>query len=144
MKKTVKLQYAAGKNSLFQQSFDEALAETAITNIIRLSQTPVLRRPEFLEEKEVQEIFYIFAKTISIVIDVVSIAMVIRMILSFFTPDPLESRVYMLSCYVTEPFIAPIRALMVHFNIGQDSPIDWAFFVTSILLGIIGSILPVI
>ena len=109
---------------------------------MRLSQTPVLRQPEFLEEKEVQEIFYIFAKTVSIVLDVVSIAMVIRMILSFFTPDPLENRVYMLSCYITEPFIAPIRALMVHFNIGQDSPIDWAFFVTSILLGIIGSILP--
>ncbi|MBQ8415036.1 MAG: YggT family protein [Clostridia bacterium] len=91
-----------------------------------------------------QEIFYIFAKTVSIALDVVSIAMLVRMILSFFTPDPMENRLYIISCYVTEPFIAPVRAIMVHFNIGQDSPIDWAFFATSILLGIIGSILPVI
>lgn len=91
-----------------------------------------------------QEILYIFAKTVALVLDVVSIAMLVRMILSFFAPDPTENRFYLISCYVTEPFIAPVRAVMVHFNIGQDSPIDWAFFVTSILLGIIGSFLPVI
>jgi uncharacterized protein YggT (Ycf19 family) len=70
--------------------------------------------------------------------------MLIRMILSLFAPDPTENRIYLISCYVTEPFIAPVRAIMVHFNILQDSPIDWAFFITSILIGIIGSILPVI
>lgn len=73
----------------------------------------------------------------------VSIAMLLRMILSLFV-DPMESKVYLISCYVTEPFIAPVRAIMIQLNIGQDSSIDWAFFITSILLGFIGSILPVI
>ena len=90
-----------------------------------------------------QEILFILAKTVSLVIDVVSIAMLLRMILSFFV-DPMENKLYLVSCYVTEPFIAPVRAIMVQLNIGQDSPIDWAFFVTSILLGLIGSILPAI
>ena len=90
-----------------------------------------------------QEILYILAKTVSLVLDVVSFTMLIRMILSLFV-DPMESKLYLITCYITEPFIAPVRAIMVRFNIGQDSPIDWAFFVTSILLGIIGSILPVI
>jgi uncharacterized protein YggT (Ycf19 family) len=90
-----------------------------------------------------QEILYIFAKTVSLVIDVVSISMFVRMILSIFT-DPTENRLYLISCYITEPFIAPVRALMIHFNIGQDSPIDWAFFITSILLGLVGGLLPVI
>lgn len=91
-----------------------------------------------------QEILYIIAKTISLALDVVSIAMIVRMVLSLFSPDPVENRLYIVSCYITEPFIAPVRAVMVHFNILQDTPIDWAFFITSILLGIIGSILPVI
>ena len=92
-----------------------------------------------------QEILYIFAKTVSLVIDVVSISMFVRMILSLFSfGDPTENRLYMISCYITEPFIMPVRAIMVHFNIGQDSPIDWAFFITSVLLGLIAGILPII
>lgn len=87
-----------------------------------------------------QEIFYILAKIVSLSLDIVSIGMLIRMITSFLG-DP-DSRLYMISCYVTEPFIAPVRALMAYFNIGQDSPFDLAFFITSILIGIIGSILP--
>ena len=93
-----------------------------------------------------QEVLYIFAKTVSLVIDIVSISMFIRMILSLFNfgSDPSENKLYMISCYITEPFIMPVRAIMVHLNIGQDSPIDWAFFITSILLGLIGGLLPVI
>ena len=93
-----------------------------------------------------QEILYIFAKTVSLVIDVVSISMFVRMILSIFNfgTDPSENKLYMISCYITEPFIMPVRAIMVQLNIGQDSPIDWAFFITSILLGLIGGLLPII
>lgn len=99
----------------------------------------------FFKRKNMQEIVYIFAKTVSLVIDVVSISMFVRMILSLFSfDDPTENRLYMISCYITEPFIMPVRAIMVHFNIGQDSPIDWAFFITSILLGLIAGILPII
>ena len=94
----------------------------------------------FLEEA-MQEIFFIFAKTVSIVIDVVSIAMLVQVILQFFV-DTTQNRIYILACFITEPFIAPVRLIMARFNILQDSPIDWAFFVTSVLLALIGSILP--
>lgn len=88
-----------------------------------------------------QEFFYIIAKTVSISLDVVSFAMIIRMLLPFFT-DPNESRIYHLVFFATEPFIAPVRAVMVRLNIGQDSPIDWAFSVTYILIWLIRMILP--
>ncbi len=90
-----------------------------------------------------QEIFYIIAKTVSIALEVVSFAMIIRMLLPFFI-DPTDNRAYAVTCCITEPFIAPVRALMVRFNIGQDSPIDWAFSITYILIWLLSGLLPAI
>jgi hypothetical protein len=63
------------------------------------------------------------------------------MLLPFFV-DPMESRAYAISCLLTEPFIIPVRALMVKLNIGQDSPIDWAFSITYIIIWLLGNLLP--
>lgn len=90
-----------------------------------------------------QDILYVFAKTVSLVIDVVWVTMIVQVVLQFFV-DPTESRIYLLACFITEPFIAPVRYIMARLNILQDTPIDWAFFVTSVLLGIISSLLPAI
>lgn len=75
------------------------------------------------------------------ILEVVSVTMMIRMILPFFV-DPMESNVYAISSFITEPFIAPVRAVMVRLNIGQDSPIDWAFSITYILIWLLGGLLP--
>jgi len=85
----------------------------------------------------------IFAKTIALILQVVSISMLLRMILPFFL-DVEESRIYALTCCISEPFVAPIRMIMVKLNIGQNSPIDWAFFVTYLVLWILKAILPTI
>lgn len=90
-----------------------------------------------------QEFFYIIAKTVSLTLDIVSFGMIARMLLPFFV-DPEESRVYAISCYLTEPFIAPVRAIMVRLNIGQDSPVDWAFSVTYLIIFLLGTFLPAI
>ena len=90
-----------------------------------------------------QEIFYIIAKTIAIILEVVSFAMIVRMILPFFV-DPMENRIYLISSFITEPFIAPVRAVLVMLNIGQDSPIDWAFSITYIIIWLLGGLLPAI
>ena len=90
-----------------------------------------------------QEIFYILAKTVSIALEVVSFAMIVRMILPFIV-DPNESRIYAISYFITEPFIVPVREIMVRLNIGQDSPIDWAFSITYILIFLLGGLLPTI
>ena len=86
---------------------------------------------------------YIFAKTVQIIISTVSIAMMIRAILPFFL-DIEQSRVYALCCIISEPFIIPVRYVMVKLNIGQDSPIDWAFFATYLILWLLESLLPAI
>jgi uncharacterized protein YggT (Ycf19 family) len=65
------------------------------------------------------------------------------MILSFF-PSMQDSRVAVFLTVVTEPFVIPVRALLFKFNIGQDSPIDWAFSLTYILIYIVQLFLPVV
>ena len=69
--------------------------------------------------------------------------MLVRMILSFF-PAFAESRVAVFVTLVTEPFIIPVRTLMYRFGIGQDSPIDWAFSLTYILIYIVQLFLPLV
>ena len=86
-------------------------------------------------------ILYIFAKTIQIILGLVTFCMFIRVILPIFV-EPENSRVYFFVCMVTEPFVIPVRAIMAKFNIGQNSIIDWAFFVSYALLGFIKMLLP--
>ena len=91
----------------------------------------------------VETVLIIFAKTVSVMLDAVYLAMLVRMILPFFV-NPEDNRIYALAVLITEPVILPVRFLMVKLNIGQNSPIDWSFFVTAILLSVLGSILPAI
>ena len=90
-----------------------------------------------------ETVLLIFAKTVSVMLDAVYLAMLVRMILPFFV-NPEDNRIYALAVLITEPVILPVRFLMVKLNIGQNSPIDWSFFVTAILLSVLGSILPAI
>ncbi len=83
----------------------------------------------------------IFARTVNLLLSAVSIAMLLRMLLSFFVFDE-DSRLLNFLAIVTEPFIAPVRALLVRFNIGQDSPIDWSFSLTYLLIAIAQMFLP--
>jgi uncharacterized protein YggT (Ycf19 family) len=63
--------------------------------------------------------------------------------MSFF-PSLEGSRVGAFVTVVTEPFIIPVRAVLYRLNIGQDSPIDWAFSLTYILIYIVRLFLPVV
>ncbi len=83
----------------------------------------------------------IFARTVNLLLSAVSLAMLLRMLLSFFVFDE-DSRLLNFLAVVTEPFIAPVRALLVRFNIGQDSPIDWSFSLTYLLIAIAQMFLP--
>ncbi len=78
-----------------------------------------------------------------ILLDVVSLAMFLRVILSLFSSGE-DSRFYTFLAFITEPFIIPVRLLMQRFNILQDSPIDWSFTFAYILLALVQTMLPII
>ncbi len=95
------------------------------------------------EEPPVETVFLILAKTVQIAIELAMLAMMIRMIMPLFL-DVENSVVYSLCCYVSEPFIIPVRFIMVKLNIGQDSPIDWSFFTAYLVLCLLQFVLPAI
>jgi uncharacterized protein YggT (Ycf19 family) len=97
----------------------------------------------FIRKTKVIEVFYILAKTVSVILGVVSFAMLLRMLLPFFV-NPMESRIYEIVFFITEPFITPVREVMIKMNIGQDSPIDWAFSVSYIIIWLLRNLLPAI
>ena len=86
---------------------------------------------------------YLITKTVSVILGLVSLAMLARMILSIFVKAE-SNTLYALSCIITEPFVAPVRAILALLNIGQNSPIDWAFFLTYLILSVLRSSFPVI
>lgn len=88
-------------------------------------------------------ILYIFAKCISILLDFAMLCMMIRAVLPIFV-DVEENRLYTFALIVTEPFIIPVRLIFYKLNIGQDSPIDWSFFATYIILSVGTMLLPII
>lgn len=90
-----------------------------------------------------ETIFYFLAKCVQILLDIVSLSMMVRAIMPIFA-DVEESGFYALTVAITEPFVAPVRFLFAKLNIGQDTPMDMAFFATYIILWVLGIFLPVI
>ncbi len=84
-----------------------------------------------------------FAKFVQVALEAVSLSMVIRMLLPIFF-DVENNRFFGLLTVFTEIFVAPVRALLVRFNIGQNSPVDWGFFATYLIIWIIQLFLPAI
>lgn len=90
-----------------------------------------------------ESLLYIFASFMGILLDAVSLAMIIRMLIPLFT-DVEDSRFYMFLSAVTEPFIIPVRVIFEKLNFLQDSPIDWAFTAAYLIIVTVRFMLPVL
>jgi uncharacterized protein YggT (Ycf19 family) len=83
----------------------------------------------------------IFASIISVVIDAVSLCMVARCIYSLIMHGE-NGKFGAFLALVTEPFIIPVRVLLAKFNLFENSPIDWSFTISYLLLMVIRILLP--
>ena len=88
-------------------------------------------------------LLYILAKTVSIFLNVVYVAMLLRVLLQFFT-DTESSPVFAICCYLSEPFIVPFRFILAKLNIGQNVPFDLGFISAAFGLSILTVLLPAI
>ena len=85
------------------------------------------------------EPIYVLVNFVLIFIEVLTFAMLIRAILSWLTDG---SSKYARFIYVlTEPAIMPVRKLLVKMNWLQNSPIDFSFTITYLLLMLVEMIL---
>jgi uncharacterized protein YggT (Ycf19 family) len=92
---------------------------------------------------KVETVFYIIARCVRILLDVISLSMMVRMLLPLFA-DVEENHLYILTVAVTEPLIIPIRFILDKFGIGENTPIDMGFLTTYFLLAIVDMFLPII
>ncbi len=82
------------------------------------------------------------ARLVSVMLDVVMIAMLARVIVSFISDESTPITLF-LAC-ITEPFIMPIRYFMVKYNILQDTPVDFSFTFTYLIISLVKLLLPVL
>ena len=83
---------------------------------------------------------YLIIRFIVIFLDVVSLAMLGRAILSWFPSDG-PTRIGSFLYVVTEPFIIPIRALCGRFGWFRGVPLDMPFLLTMVSLSFVSMIL---
>ena len=88
-------------------------------------------------------ILYILAKCVRVFLDLMSLAMMIRVILPLFA-DVENSPVFIFAVAVTEPIISPVRILLDKLGIGQNTPFDMGFMATYLIIFVINLFLPTI
>ena len=80
---------------------------------------------------------YVIVQCVLIFIDILSVAMFVRAILSWFTMGE-QTRIGTFLYVVTEPIILPIRALCARFGGFQGTPLDMPFLLTMVMLSFVG------
>lgn len=80
---------------------------------------------------------------VDLILSAVLFAMLIRAVLSLFMMGE-ESKFAMLLYMFTEPFILPVRKILERFNLFQGSPLDVSFFLTTVLLAMLQTLLAAI
>ena len=85
---------------------------------------------------------YIIVQFALISMDILSIAMLARAVLSWF-PAGNQSRLGAFLYMVTEPIILPIRLLCNRFGWFQGLPLDMPFFLSMILLTFLSMLLQI-
>ncbi len=83
---------------------------------------------------------YIVMMSALMLIDVICIAMMARVILSWFGLGE-QSKLGNFLYVVTEPIILPLRALCARFGWFSGIPFDMPFFITMVLLTVISTFL---
>lgn len=83
-----------------------------------------------------EAILYVIAAVIAITLDVASLAFLLRALMPLFC-DVETNKIYLFVCLLTEPFIIPVRAILVKFNWLQGSPFDWSFTIAYLLIAFV-------
>lgn len=80
---------------------------------------------------------YILVQCLVFFMDILSLAMLVRAVLSWFTMGE-QTKIGAFLYVVTEPVILPIRALCNRFGWFRGVPLDMPFLITMVLLSFAG------
>ena len=81
-------------------------------------------------------VIYVVARIVSLLLWVLEVAMLIRAITSWI--PALDGKAWVDFVYmITDPLVTPVRALFEHFSFFRNSPIDFSFVISFLVLGMI-------
>ena len=86
------------------------------------------------------QLLYVTMKSVSVFLSAMSILLFLRVLLGFFSDE--ESGFLVFCAVVTEPIVAPVRKLLSLIPGMDDSPIDFSFMATYLVLIIVQAALP--
>lgn len=85
-------------------------------------------------------VVYFFTQLLVLFLTVISIALLARVILSWFESEG-ASPISSLLVLITEPLILPVRRLCDRFGWFQGIPVDMPFLLTALLVGFLTTLL---
>ena len=84
-------------------------------------------------------VLYMMTRLVTLLLGAVELAMLLRAIASWI--PSLDNKKWMDIVYMlTEPVVAPVRALFDRFSLFRNSPIDFSFVIGFLLLGMVQSV----
>lgn len=87
-----------------------------------------------------REVAYVVVQFVSLFLDAILLAMLVRAVLSWFPVG--EDNGFVRFIYVvTEPVIMPVRSLCTRFGWFTGVPLDIPFFITTLLMVLISNML---
>ena len=86
------------------------------------------------------EIIVILSSTVAVFITALSYLLLARVLLQFFASD--ESPAFQFCYAVTEPLVSPVRDALSKIDSLADSPMDFSYLATFIILTLVRLILP--
>ncbi len=85
-------------------------------------------------------VVYFFTQLLVLFLTVISVALLARVILSWFESEG-ASPISSLLVLITEPLILPVRRLCDRFGWFQGIPVDMPFLLTALLVGFLTTLL---
>lgn len=83
-----------------------------------------------------ETLVFLFRIFVRATLETLMLAMLVRSLMSFFFFGE-ENKFTNFIFHITEPFIIPVRYVLYRLNILQDSPIDFAFFITAVIIAMV-------
>ena len=87
------------------------------------------------------QMIYVAIRSVDVFISALMILIFLRVIIGFFSEE--SSPLLIFCSVVTEPVVYPVRALLSKIPGIEDSPIDFSFMATYLILILVQSALPV-
>lgn len=89
---------------------------------------------------DLDQLVFILMSSVQAFISALMFLLFLRTIIGFFSEE--ETGFYVFCCVVTEPVVHPVRLLLARIPGLEDSPIDFSFMATYLVLLLVQSALP--